>query len=126
MPEVVYLSPKVYIGKTLDNKEVIKAKGLTNTSALHLEDLKSLLIKESQLKLYHDKSHKNYTQGTIMKNSTLYTLSATENKRKHVYNNEGRFVNTQQNSPNYFILEVIISKYKNTLAQPPKVYVLSL
>lgn len=91
---MVYLSPKVYIGKTVENKEIIKAKGLINTSDLHLQDLKELLQKESTLKVYHDKSYKNYTKGTIMKNSTLYTLTATANKRNHIYNDEGKFIHT--------------------------------
>jgi DNA polymerase type B, organellar and viral len=82
--EVVFLSPKVYGGITNEGEEIVKVKGYKNPLSYWL--LKSLLIKDTKLELYHDKWYKSMSKGEIeIKPDSIYTLIATENKREFVY-----------------------------------------
>jgi hypothetical protein len=97
--ESVYLAPKVYGGvgvKYSDSEkevyEYVKAKGYKNT--LTYDQLKSLLIKDSELKVKQEKWYKNYGGGEIVVKDEIYTLMVTTNKRDLIYNSEGVLVDT--------------------------------
>lgn len=81
--EAVFLAPKVYAGQLEDDSEIVKVKGFTEK--LSLEQIKSLLIKDSKLELYHDKWFRNFEDSSIEIKNQMYTLVSTENKRKLVY-----------------------------------------
>src|ERR1700712_4979997 len=82
--EGVFIAPKVYGGILADGKEFTKVKGFKNN--VKYEELKSLLDKDNNsLKLDQDKWFRSLENGTITISNQLYTLRATENKRKLVY-----------------------------------------
>lgn len=97
--ESVYLAPKVYGGiaeKGTDydkeRYEIVKAKGYKEK--LSYKDVKSLLIKDSVLKLDQSKWYKNYTKSEISIKDEVYSLMVTTNKRSLIYNSEGVLIDT--------------------------------
>src|ERR1700721_1814687 len=104
--EAVFLSPKAYAGITNDGKEIVKVKGFKNTIPYAL--LKSLLIKESKIDLFHDKWFKSFNSGEfIIKPDTIYTLMATQNKREFIYD--------ENNKSNYLRSSSIIIPNKSNI-----------
>lgn len=89
--EAVFLSPKVYSGKT-DSYITTKIKGFT--SKIGFDMMKMLLLKKSNLILSQDKWYKNLSDGNILVKSESYSLMITENKRKLVYNSQNIFEKT--------------------------------
>lgn len=87
--EIIYLSPKVYIGITKDNNKIVKAKGFKDKDSLTFNNLKSLLYQGNKLDLHHTKFYKNYPEGFITSKNEIYTLISTYNKRKPIYNDKG-------------------------------------
>ncbi len=83
--EVVYLAPKVYGGINLDNKEVVKVKGYKNI--ISFNELKDLLNEDSTLELKQEKWYRDKDKSCISIKDELYTLTATQNKRKLIYEN---------------------------------------
>lgn len=90
--EAVFIAPKVYGGITTDDKMVVKVKGLKEP--LSYWDLKTLLhdpeIKVNQFKWFRDMS-----ESTIYIRNQIYTLQATENKRKIIRDSNGKFIDTK-------------------------------
>ena len=86
----VFLAPKVYGYITEDGKEIIKVKGLTKeiVQTLTLNDLESLLIKDSTREFNQEKWFKSITKGEISPDDIIYTLKVTSNKRNHIYVND--------------------------------------
>ena len=82
--DAVYLAPKVYGGLT-DSKEIIRIKGSKNK--IKFEDLKSLLSKDSVININQEKWYKNITESNITIRNEVYSLTATSNKRKLIYDN---------------------------------------
>ena len=94
--KAVFLAPKVYAIETIDGKNIIKAKGLTNEviNKLTFNDLKALLIKDSSKEFNQEKMFKSVINGDISTSDMIYTLKSTANKRMHIYEN-GIFTNTK-------------------------------
>ena len=78
--EAVFLASKNYGGLfNNSSEEIVKIKGFKNKLSYDL--LKSLLIKDNKLELYHNKWYKNIEEGNITIKNQIYTLISTENKR---------------------------------------------
>ena len=86
----VFLAPKVYGFITVDDQEIIKAKGITHDVAegLTINDLEQLLIKDSKKEFNQDKWYKKVFEGEITVTDVIYTLKSTANKRSAIYINE--------------------------------------
>lgn len=84
--DAVFLGPKVYGGITDTGIEIVKIKGYKNL--IEFKELKSLLNKSNtDLLLNHEKWYKNIEHSNITIKEQIYTLTATENKRELIYNN---------------------------------------
>ena len=90
--KVIFLAPKVYGGVT-DTYEYVKVKGLKN-NPITFDQLSVLLIKDKKLEIVQDKWYRNISQGNITIKNEIYTLMITDNKRKLIYNNNNRFIDT--------------------------------
>lgn len=90
--EIVFLGPKIYSGITLSGKTITKIKGFKDSKTLSFGDIKSLLIKDSILKLKHIKWFR--TLNNIQMKEQPYALSTTMNKREIIYR-EGVAVDTK-------------------------------
>nr|YP_009690258.1 hypothetical protein PPIT_000142 [Porodaedalea pini]QEG57038.1 hypothetical protein PPIT_000142 [Porodaedalea pini] len=90
--EVVFLSPKVYAGKT-DTYEYVKVKGLKNH--ISFDQMKPLLNKDESLKINQDKWYKHFGEGNIAVKNEIYTLMITDNKRELIFNETGIFKDTK-------------------------------
>ena len=83
--EGVFISPKVYGG--INSKyEYVKVKGLKNP--ISFAQLKSLLKKDQILNITQEKWYRNISEGNIRIMNEIYTLIATENKRKLIYDGD--------------------------------------
>ena len=71
---------------------MIKIKG--SKKVISFKELYSLLIKNSKLKLIQEKWDRNFIIGRIKVKDEIYTLSITENKRKIIYNENNKFIDT--------------------------------
>jgi hypothetical protein len=71
---------------------LIKIKG--SKKVISFKELYSLLIKNSKLKLIQEKWDRNFIIGRIKVKDEIYTLSITENKRKIIYNENNKFIDT--------------------------------
>ena len=56
--------------------------------------LKPLHTKDSKLKLRQEKWYSDVSNGLFNIKEEVYTLMTTDNKRKLVYNEDGKFTNT--------------------------------
>lgn len=83
--ECLFLGPKIYAGITNDNKYICKIKGYTKPKDISFNDMKSLLNYDNKLKLSHNKWFKSLINSNITIKDQLYTLIATDNKRKFIY-----------------------------------------
>jgi len=83
--EIVFLAPKVYGGITAAGKEITKVKGYKNKIAL--EELKSLLVKDSSLEIKQELWFKKLKEGNITLKDQIYTLHTTDSKRQLIYEN---------------------------------------
>jgi hypothetical protein len=94
--KAVFLAPKVYGLETIDGKEIIKVKGLSNEKQkeVSLNDLYKLLPLDSTLEFNQEKWNKNVLEGRISILDIVYTLKVTSNKRKLIYENN-RLSNTR-------------------------------
>ena len=85
----VFLAPKVYGFVDVNEKEVIKIKGITEgiTSELHINDLESLLFKDTkkEFEFTQEKWLKKVIEGEISVSDIAYTLKITSNKRAPIY-----------------------------------------
>jgi DNA polymerase elongation subunit (family B) len=95
--KAIFLAPKVYALKN-SMEEIIKIKGLNEESILKnkikLETLDKLLTEDSFEEIKQNKLFKNLDKGNINIIEQIYTLKATGNKRKLVYNEDGLLVGT--------------------------------
>lgn len=90
--EAVFLSPKVYGVKTLDN-EIVRVRGLKKP--VSFTELKSLLKKGSSLSKPNQKWYKNLSQGSILIRDEIYTLSITDSKRQLIFDQNNTFFDTK-------------------------------
>ena len=80
--EAIFLSPKVYGG--INNEyELVKVKGLKNP--ITFAELKSLTLKNSSLSVNQEKWLRKISHGEIFIKNELYSIMASENKRKLIY-----------------------------------------
>jgi hypothetical protein len=90
----IFLAPKVYYLQTVDGKVIYKVKGLKHEVELTLENFESLLYKESFLEKFQNKWIKNLSNGSIEIRDELYTLKVTDNKRKLIYDENSKLMNS--------------------------------
>jgi hypothetical protein len=104
--KAIFIAPKVYGLVTVDDREIIKAKGLTKDilKTLTIYDLEALLIKDSTREFNQEKMFKSIINGEISTKDIIYTLKVTSNKRKHIYIDQV-FSNTQP----YFYDEISVN-----------------
>jgi hypothetical protein len=95
--KAIFLAPKVYVLKN-SMEEIIKIKGLNEDSILknkiNLDTLDKLLIENSFEGIKQNKLFRHLDQGSISIIEQVYTLKATGNKRKLIYNDSGILVGT--------------------------------
>ena len=80
--EVIFIAPKAYGGLDYLDNVKIKVKGYQEK--ISWEDFKLLNFEQTSITLDQSKIHKNLT-GFMEIRDTIYTLRATENKRKIIY-----------------------------------------
>ena len=97
--EAVFLAPKVYGGVT-NTYEYVKVKGLKNP--VQFNQLKPLLIKDSKLEIKHEKWYRSISKANISIKQEIYTLMINNNKRKLIYDNNNKFIDT---SPIFFFFK---------------------
>lgn len=87
--DAIFLAPKVY-GLLTDNGLIVKIKGLSNEALtkISMEDLKDLLVKDSNLESKQEKWYKDISNGNISVKDQIYTLKVTGNKRELIYKND--------------------------------------
>jgi len=89
--DAIFLAPKVYGGIT-STYEYVKVKGLKNPVSFN--QLKPLLVKDANLKISQEKWYRNVTDGNIKIIPEIYTLMINNQKRKLIYDNSNKFVDT--------------------------------
>lgn len=67
---------------------------ITHEVELTLDDFENLLYKDSFLEKFQNKWFKNFSEGFISVNNQPYRLRVTENKRKLVYSDDYKLINT--------------------------------
>lgn len=87
----IYLSPKMYGGKT-EEYEIVRIKGLKNP--IPYSELLPLLTKNSTLEIKQEKWYSDVSNGLFHIKDEIYTLMVTDNKRKLLYNKESIFIDT--------------------------------
>ena len=95
--DCVFICPKVYGGITENNEEITKIKGFKN--AIDFNQMKSLLKINENIQLNQDKWYKSLSKGEISVKNSIYSLIATENKRKFILDNNNNIISTKP----YFI-----------------------
>jgi len=89
--KAIFLAPKVYGGIT-PNYEYIRIKGLKNP--ITYQELEPLLFKNKYFKINQEKWYKDISKGNITIKNEVYTLMITDNKRKLIFDNNNKFINT--------------------------------
>ena len=95
--DCIFICPKVYGGITENNEEITKIKGFKN--AIDFNQMKSLLKINENIQLNQDKWYKSLSKGEILVKNSVYSLIATENKRKFILDDNKNIINTKP----YFI-----------------------
>lgn len=83
LKKYVAAAPKVYGGVTESGEEITKVKGLKNK--ISFNNLEKLLNKNISVEISQEKWYKNIKKGNITIKDQIFTLSATENKRQLIY-----------------------------------------
>ena len=89
--DAIFLTPKVYGGIT-STYEYVKVKGLKNPVSFN--QLKPILIKDANIEFKQDKWYRNISGGNIKIIPEIYTLMINNQKRKLIYDNSNKFVDT--------------------------------
>ena len=95
--KAIFIAPKVYGYTTIDNKTIIKVKGLSNESikSIDLNILEELLSFNKKLTFNNEKWYKDIATATINIKDQIYSLRATGNKRKLIFNEDNILINTE-------------------------------
>lgn len=91
--EAVYLAPKVYgaiIIKNKKDKQYVRVKGLKNP--VMYNELLPLLNKDYKISVKNEKWYKSWKKANIIIKDDIYTLMATENKIKFIYDNNNKII----------------------------------
>jgi hypothetical protein len=91
----IYIAPKVYYLKTIDNQEIYKVKGLNKKVSLTQEDFENLLMKDSIITRDQNKWFKSFEDSTIYIRNQVYTLQQTDNKRELIYDSNNQLIGTK-------------------------------
>jgi len=89
--KAIFLAPKLYYLKTIDDKESFKVKGLDKNVKLTEEDFIDLLSKDKTVLKSHDKWFRSIENATISIQNQIYTIQQTDNKRQLIYNANNEF-----------------------------------
>jgi DNA polymerase type B, organellar and viral len=92
LTDAIFLAPKMYYLQTEDDKVIYKVKGLKHEVDLTLTDFESLLYRESLLEKFQNKWRKNLSEGSIEVKDELYTLRVTNNKRKLIFDENNKLI----------------------------------
>ena len=90
--KVIYLAPKVYAGRA-DSYDYLRIKGAKNT--ITFEAMETLLQKGEHSDIIQTKQYKNIGKGFIEVKNEIYTLMLTDTKRKLIFNENNKFINTE-------------------------------
>lgn len=93
--KAIFLAPKMYYLETEDGKIIYKVKGLSHDIKLNKNEFENLLFKQSFLEKFQSKWRKFLNKGYIEILEQIYTLKITENKRKLIYNENGKLISTK-------------------------------
>ena len=95
--KVIFLAPKVYGLLDINNNLTIKVKGLSQgvINTLTLLDLEQLLVKDTSKTFNQDKWFRNIVKGNITIKDQLYSLQVTGNKRKLIYNENNKLIDSK-------------------------------
>jgi hypothetical protein len=94
LTDAIFLAPKVYYLETEDGEIIYKVKGLKHEVELTKSDFESLLYKESFIKKTQNKWVRFLSEGYIEIRESLYTLKVTCNKRKLIYSEGNKLINS--------------------------------
>lgn len=101
-----FIAPKVYGILDVDNKNIVKIKGLKNN--LFYYELNFVLYKETVIEKTQGKWHRNWKNGNIKIKKEIYSLMITGNKRQLIFGFFSKLVATK---PYIYINGVIINNY---------------
>lgn len=93
--KAIFLSPKVYYLETEENKVIYKVKGLKHEIELDKSDFESLLYKDAFIEKSQSKWFRNLSKAQINILEQIYTIKATENKRKLIFDNNSKLIGTR-------------------------------
>lgn len=89
--KLLCLAAKCYVGKEGNNEHVVIKGSKVKVS---LKDIEPLLYKSKILEIHHSKWFRDYSDGSITIKDELYSLTVTDNKRKLIYDDNNRFIDT--------------------------------
>lgn len=89
--EIVFLGPKIYAGMTSDNEYVCKVKGYKNPKLINFF---KKWLNRSTLELSHENGFRSLQTSEIEIKSQLYNLTATENKRSFIRDENNLIIDT--------------------------------
>jgi len=106
--KAIFLASKVYALQT-DTNFISKIKGyhikkslkVTDNSieivdnSIPMTDFDNLLYKNSSLEINHEKWYKSLEDSTITVKDQIYTLKVKDNKRKLIYDQNNKLINTK-------------------------------
>jgi len=93
--KAIFLLPKLYCLWTNEDQIIHKVKGLNPEVELNFKDFQNLLFKESRLVKSHKKWHRSMSNAKIEILDELYTLKINDNKRRLIFNKNGKLVSTK-------------------------------
>ena len=93
--KAVFLNAKLYCLLTEGGKLITKVKGLKDVSDLTLHDFENLLYKNAFISKSNVKWTKNLAEGHIKLIKHMYTIQTNDNKRKLIYNKNGKLIGTK-------------------------------
>jgi hypothetical protein len=93
--KAIFLAPKLYCFLTNENKLITKTRGLSHNIELNLGDFQNLLYKNTEINKIQSKWFKNIYQGTIKIEDLPYSIKYTENKRKLIFDSNGKLIKTE-------------------------------
>ena len=93
--KAIFLTPKVYCLKTIEDELIYKVKGLTHEVDLTFEDFEKLLTKDVLIEKTQTKWFRKLSDGKINLLEELYTLKVNDNKRVLIYNKNNKLIGTK-------------------------------
>ena len=93
--KAIFLLPKLYCLWTNENQIIRKVKGLNPDVELNFKDFENLLFKDFKLVKSHKKWHRSLSDSKIDILNELYTLKINDNKRRLIFNKNGKLISTK-------------------------------